>query len=151
MAYGTEDIRNLALVGHAASGKTTLTEALLVAAGRIATAGSVENGTPVSDFEPLEKDKQRSLDAALVSFDWHGCHINLFDTPGSPDFLGQAVAVLPAVETAVGVVNAQTGIEPVTVSMMGRAAERHLCRLIVVNCIDAVQNQVIESIIFGLT
>ncbi len=137
MAHTTQDIRNIALVGHAASGKTTLTEALLLAAGRIAIPGSVEKGTTVSDFDPLERETQHSLDAALVGIPWDGCRINLFDTPGFPDFLGQAVAVLPAVETAAVVVNAQAGIESVTLRIMERAAELGLCRLLIVNRIDA--------------
>lgn len=137
MSYGTADIRNLALVGHAASGKTTLTEALLAAAGRIGAAGDVARGNTISDFDPLEKDKGHSLDTALVSFDWAGRHINLLDTPGAPDYLGKAVATLPAVETAAIMVNARAGIESVTIRMMQRAAERGLCRLIVVNRIDA--------------
>ena len=137
MAYTTTDIRNIALVGHAASGKTTLTEALLVAAGRIPVAGEIERGNTVCDFDVLEQEKGHSLDAALVSFDWEGCHVNLLDTPGSPDFLGKAVAALPAVETAAVVVNARAGIEMVTTRIMRRAEERGLCRLIIVNGIDA--------------
>jgi len=137
MTYGTEDIRNLALVGHAASGKTALTEALLVEAGRIGAAGDVAKGNTVSDFDPLEKDKGHSLDTSLVSFDWEGCHINLLDTPGAPDYLGKAVSALPAAETAAVVVNARAGIEPVTIRMIRRASERGLCRLIIVNRIDA--------------
>jgi elongation factor G len=123
-------------VGHAAAGKTTLVEALLAAAGRISIMGDVTKGNTVCDFDPLEKEKGHSLDAALASFDWHGCHINLLDTPGAPDYLGKAIAVLPAVETAAVVVNARTGIEPVAIRMMLRAAERGLCRLIIVNRID---------------
>lgn len=137
MAYGTEDIRNIALVGHATSGKTTLVEALLEAAGAVQTAGDVTRGNTVCDFDPLEKEKGHSLDTALVSFDWHGCHINLLDTPGAPDFLGKAVVALPAVETAAVVVNARSGIESVTRRMMERATERDLCRLIIINRIDA--------------
>jgi elongation factor G len=72
-----------------------------------------------------------------VSFDWGGCHINLLDTPGAPDYLGKAVVALPAVETAAVVVNARSGIESVTRRMMERATERGLCRLIIVNRIDA--------------
>jgi elongation factor G len=136
MTYETVDIRNIAIVGHAASGKTTLVEALLAAAGRIGTMGDVAKGNTVCDFDPLEKEKGHSLDAALVSFDWHGCHINLLDTPGAPDYLGKSIAVLPAVETAAVVVNARTGIEPVAIRMMLRAAERGLCRLIIINRID---------------
>ena len=137
MAYGTTDIRNIALVGHAAAGKTTLVEALLAATGRIPTAGDVAKGNTVCDFDPLEQDKGHSLDTALVSFDWRDCHINLLDTPGAPDYLGKAVATLPAVETAAVVVSARDGIEAVTTRMMLRAAERGLCRLIIVNRIDA--------------
>ena len=88
MTYGTEDIRNIALVGHTASGKTTLVEALLAAAGRITATGDVARGNTVCDFDPLEREKGHSLDTALVSFDWDGCHVNLLDTPGAPDFLG---------------------------------------------------------------
>jgi len=137
MAYSTGDIRNIALVGHAAAGKTTLAEALLAAAGCITAAGDVAKGSTVCDFDPLEREKGHSLDTALVSFAWDGRHINLLDTPGAPDFLGKAVAVLPAVETVAVVINARAGIEPVTTRMMQRAAERGLCRLIIVNRIDA--------------
>jgi elongation factor G len=136
MAYATTDIRNLALVGHAAAGKTTLIEALLAAAGRIPEPGSVAKGNTVCDFDPLEIEKGHSLDTALVSFDWHGSHINLIDTPGAPDFLGKAVAALPAVETAAVVISARDGIESVSTRVMRRAAERGLCRLIIVNGID---------------
>jgi len=136
MAYATTDIRNLALVGHAAAGKTSLVEALLAAAGRIPAAGDIAAGNTICDFDPLEIEKGHSLDTALVSFDWHDCHINLLDTPGAPDYLGKAVAALPAVETAALVVNARNGIESVSTRMMTRAAERGLCRLIIVNGID---------------
>jgi elongation factor G len=112
MTYGTADIRNIALVGHAAAGKTMLAEALLAAAGCISTTGDVVRGNTVCDFDPLEKEKGHSLDTALVSFDWRNCHINLIDTPGAPDYLGKAVAALPAVEAAAVVVNARSGIEP---------------------------------------
>ncbi len=92
MAYTTGDIRNIAFVGHTASGKTTLIEALLASAGRIAQAGEVSRGNTVCDFDPLEKERGHSLDTALVSLDWRGCHINLLDTPGAADTLGKAVA-----------------------------------------------------------
>ena len=137
MAYATTDIRNIALVGHAAAGKTSLIEALLAAAGRIPEAGDVTKGTTVCDFDPLEIEKGHSLDAALVSFDWQDAHVNLIDTPGAPDYLGKAVAVLPAVETAAVVISARNGIESVSTRVMRRAAERGLCRLIIVNGIDA--------------
>lgn len=135
-AYTTEDIRNIALTGHGGAGKTTLIEALLYKAGAINSMGSVEKGTTVSDFDPQEKSHQHSLDSAVVSMDYHGGHINLVDTPGYPDFVGRALAVLPAVETCAVVINAQNGIELTTLKMMQVAGERHLDRLIIVNKID---------------
>ena len=135
--YNAEDVRNIALVGHAGSGKTTLVEALLAAAGTIPAAGSVAKGTTVCDFDPLEKELQHSLDSAITSLTAHGKHINIIDTPGYPDFMGRSVSVLPAVETAAVVINAQAGIESVTQRIMKAADNRHLCRLIIVNQIDA--------------
>ena len=135
--YNAEDVRNLALVGHAGSGKTTLVEALLAATGVIPAPGSITRGTTVCDSDPLEKELQHSLDAGITSLEAHGKHINLIDTPGYPDFLGRSISVLPAVETAVIVVNAQAGIEAVTQRMWKAADNRNLCRMIVVNQIDA--------------
>ncbi|HET8701987.1 MAG TPA: elongation factor G [Nitrococcus sp.] len=135
--YATENVRNIALVGHAGAGKTTLVESLLAVAGAVASPGSVERGTTVSDADPLEKSIHHSISASVVGLDWKGAHINFIDTPGSPDFLGQALAVLPAVETAALVVNAQTGIERTARQMMQIAGERGLCRLIIINRIDA--------------
>jgi elongation factor G len=127
----------VALFGHGASGKTTLTEALLHAAGAINVKGSVERGSTVSDFDPLEKEFGHSLQSSLVSFDWQDAHIHLIDTPGYPDFAGQAVGALAAVDTALVVVNAQTGIELATERMFRAAGARGLCRMLVINKIDA--------------
>lgn len=135
--YNAEDVRNIALVGHAGAGKTTLVEALLAATGVIATPGSVARGTTVCDYDPLEKEHRHSLDIGITSFNTNAKHINLLDTPGFPDFLGRSISVLPAVETAAVVINAQTGIERVTQRMMTVAKDRQLCRLIIVNKIDA--------------
>ena len=135
--YSTESIRTIALVGHTGAGKTTLAEALLAKAGAIAAAGSVERGNTVCDFDPLEKLYKHSLYSALVNFAWKNVHIHLIDTPGSPDFMGQAIGALAAVETAVIVLNAETGIQLATDRMLKWAAKRNLCRMIVVNRIDA--------------
>ncbi len=135
--YNAEDVRNIALAGHAGAGKTTLVEALLAATGVISAPGSVAKGTTVCDFDPLEKELQHSLDSAVTSFNAHGKHVNLIDTPGYPDFLGRSLSVLPAVETAAVVINAQAGIEPVTQRVMRAAENRNLCRIIIVNQIDA--------------
>ncbi|MFO1349450.1 MAG: elongation factor G [Gammaproteobacteria bacterium] len=137
MAYTTESIRNIALIGNGASGKTTLTEALLFHAGRISTMGSVEKKNTISDFDAQEKEHLHSLDSGIVNFDYGGVHVNLIDTPGFPDFIGQAISALAAVETAAMVINAQAGIENVTRRLMDAAKELRLCRLIIINKIDA--------------
>ncbi len=129
------DIRNLALLGHAGSGKTTLVEALLAAAGEIGAAGSVERGDTVADFDPQEKAMGHSLHAALVHLEWAGHWINLLDTPGLPDLSGRAVIALPAVDTAAIVINAAAGIESGTRRMMDAAKGK--CRMIVINKLDA--------------
>ncbi|PPE69354.1 elongation factor G [Caldimonas thermodepolymerans] len=134
---GTASLRTLALVGAAASGKTSLAEALLHRAGTIGAPGSLERGTTVSDFDPLERKFQHSLNASVMHLHHRDTRIHLIDTPGSPDFLGQSMTALEAVETAAVVVNAVAGIEPMTRRMMDWAARRGLCRLLVVNRIDA--------------
>ncbi len=133
-----ESIRCVALVGHAQSGKTSLAEALLQASGAIATAGSVERGDSQCDFDPLEREYRHSLASALVHFCYGAAEVNLVDTPGSPDFVGQALPALAAVDTALVLVDAQAAaVEPSTRRMMAWAAERGLCRMRVVNKIDA--------------
>ena len=130
------NIRAVALVGHGAAGKTSLAEALLVATGAIKSKGSVEKGSTVCDADPLEKELGHSLNSALVGFEYDGVRVHLTDTPGYPDFAGQAIGALAAVDTALVVVNAQTGIELSTERMMKWAGDRGLCRMIVVNKID---------------
>src|SRR5437016_12746024 len=98
--FATQNIRTIALVGHGASGKTTLAEALLLKSGAIMTPGTVERGTTVSDFDPLEKTYQHSLRASIVHFQTGDTRVHLIDTPGYPDFIGHAVGALDAVETA---------------------------------------------------
>src|SRR5690242_3946136 len=135
--YATEKIRTVAWVGDGGAGKTTLVEALLAKAGAIQAAGSVERGSTVSDFDPLEKTYQHSLRASLVHLEADGTRIHMIDTPGYPDFIGQAIGALDAVETAAIVVNASSGVQMIAARMMEWAAARKLCRLVVVNKIDA--------------
>jgi elongation factor G len=130
-------IRTVALVGHGAAGKTTLAESLLAATGAISGRGSVEKGNTVCDFDPVEKDFGHSLQSAVCSVEWAGTHIHIVDTPGYPDFAGQAIGALAAVDTALVVINAQTGIELSTERMFNLAGQRGLCRMIVINRIDA--------------
>ena len=99
--------------------------------------GSVERGTTASDFDPLEKSYQHSLRSSLLHFESNGTRVHLIDTPGFPDFIGQSIGALDAVETAAVVVSAQSGIEMITSRMMDWAAKRQLCRLVIINKIDA--------------
>ena len=131
------NLRTVALVGHGAAGKTTLVETLLASAGAIASRGSVEKGNTVCDYDPQEKELGHSINSAIVNFNWLDAQIHLVDTPGYPDFAGQAIGALAAVDTALIVINAQTGIELSTERMMKLAAARNLCRMIVINKIDA--------------
>ena len=135
--FAIENIRTIALVGQSGSGKTTLAEALLAHAGAVPSAGSVERGSTVCDYTPLEKTYQHSLKLAVASFEADQHRIHLLDTPGYPDFLGHALPALAAVETAAIVVNAQNGIEMMTGRFMRWAAKRGLDRLVIVNKIDA--------------
>lgn len=134
---GPAGIRTLALVGQTAAGKTSLVEAMLHQAGAIGAPGSLERGTTVTDFDPMERKAQHSLNSALVHLTHHDTRIHVIDTPGYPDFVGQSMTALEAVETAAVVVSATNGIEMMTARMMEWAQQRHLCRMIVVNKIDA--------------
>jgi elongation factor G len=129
--------RTVALVGPSAAGKTSLAEALLWKAGAVGAPGSVERGSTVSDQDPLEKRALRSLNTTLVHFEHRDITTHLVDTPGAPDFLGQSLPALEAVETAAIVINASTGVEPMAVRMMEYAKQRERDRIIVVNKIDA--------------
>lgn len=136
-SYTTADIRNLALVGHAGCGKTTLAEQLLVKAGVKGDAGTIERGDSASDFDALERQYQHSLDSALLYFPINDTRVHLIDTAGHPDFRGQTLAAMSAVETAAVVINAANGIEMSTRRLMRRARQRRLCRMIIINRIDA--------------
>jgi elongation factor G len=136
MAHKTEDIRNLALVGNAAAGKTLLAEALLYKAGAIRVMGELTRGTTVCDSDPMERELQHSIDTAVCHFDLQGRRVNLIDTPGYVDLLGRSQSVLGAVETAVVVVDAQCGIGIATRRITETAIQRGLDRIIVINKID---------------
>ena len=137
MGYATSGIRNIALVGPAGAGKTSITETLLLQAGATRARGSLARGTTVSDFDPQEKRLQHSLDTAICSFTADGTRINLIDTPGYADFLGKTLSVLEAVEAVAVVVSAVAGMDTLTQRLMDFARERGLCRLIIINKIDS--------------
>jgi elongation factor G len=129
-------IRNVALVGHRGSGKTSLNEALLYEAGAINRLGSVTDGTTVSDSAPDEKAREMSIAGSLASFHWDGRKINLIDTPGEPSFIADALAALRVCEGAVFVVNGVMGVEVSTDRLWQRAEELGLSRLLFVNMLD---------------
>lgn len=129
-------MRNLCLCGHTGSGKTTLCERLLYGAGVISRMGTVEEGNTVSDFTDEEREHRHSLQPSVMHFDHEGHHVNLIDTPGMADFIGNAIACFPAVETVVVVVDAVKGIESETRRLMKVATDRKLPRMILINKID---------------
>ena len=129
-------IRNVALVGHRGSGKTSVNEALLFSAGSINRLGSVADGTTVSDSAADEKAREMSISAGLSSFRWDDRKINLIDTPGEPSFVADALAALRVVEGAVFVVNGVMGVEVSTSRLWERASELGLARIVFVNMLD---------------
>jgi elongation factor G len=129
-------IRNVALVGHRGSGKTSVNEALLFSAGAINRLGSVADGTTVSDSAADEKAREMSISASLSSFRWDDRKINLIDTPGEPSFMADALAALRVVEGAVFVINGVMGVEVTTSRLWERAAGLGLARIVFVNMLD---------------
>src|SRR5436190_3975352 len=129
-------IRNVALVGHRGSGKTSVNEALLFEAGATNRLGSVVDGTTVSDSAADEKAREMSISASVSSFRWQDRKINLIDTPGEPSFVADALAALRVCEGAVFVVNGVMGVEVSTERLWQRAQALGLSRLIYVNMLD---------------
>lgn len=136
MHHPADRIRNVALVGHRGSGKTSLNEALLFQAGALNRLGSVQDGTTASDAEPDEQQRQMSISASLASFSWQDRKINLLDTPGEPSFVADALGSLRVCEAAVFVVNAVMGVEVNTQRLWTRAEELDIARLVFVNMLD---------------
>jgi elongation factor G len=136
MHKAADRIRNVALVGHRGSGKTSLHEALLFQAGVVSRLGSVVDGTTFSDSEPDEKARQMSIGATVSSFEWLGRRVNLFDTPGDSSFIADALGALRVCESAVFVVNAVMGVEVQTSRLWTRAQELDMARLVFVNMLD---------------
>src|SRR6266536_1733674 len=129
-------IRNVAVVGHRGTGKTSLVEAMLFQAGKINRLGSVEQGSTVSDWDDDEQRRQMSLAASICHLEWQGRKINLIDTPGDAGFQGDAIAALRVVEGALFAVSAVMGVEVQTTRRWKRADERGLSRVIALNMLD---------------
>jgi elongation factor G len=129
-------IRNVALIGHRGSGKTSLAEALLYEAGVVNRLGRVADGSTVFDFEPDEQEREMSIDATVASFEYGDRKINLIDTPGDPSFIADTLGALRVVDAAVVVVNAVMGVEVHTERLWDRARQEGLARLVFVNMLD---------------
>ncbi len=136
MALEPGKIRNVAVVGHRGTGKTSLVEALLFQAGATNRLGTVESGSTVSDWDEDEQRRQMSLSASICHLEWQDRKINLLDTPGDPGFQGDAIAALRVVEGALFVVSAVMGVEVQTSRHWARAEEADLSRVVFVNMLD---------------
>jgi len=133
----TGDIRNIVLLGHGGSGKTSLAEAMLHKTGATNRLGSVDDKSSICDYYDEEKEHQHSIQSAIVHVKHAGKQINIIDTPGYPDFIGPAIKALPAAETAVIVISAAAGIETNTRKMFELTAKANMPRMIVINKMDA--------------
>ena len=134
--YGTEAIRNIALVGHGGSGKTTLSELFLFTASETTRIGTVEEGNTISDYTPNEVEKQISISTGLMHLEWNNNKINLLDTPGFSDFIGEVKASLKVCETAAIVVKSAEGVEVGTESALEIMKEYETASSIIVNKVD---------------
>jgi elongation factor G len=144
-----ENVRDIALVGHRAAGKSSLADALLFEARAVPRMGSVDDGTSVADEDEEEHKHHFSIDTHVLHADHDGKHLNILDAPGSPDFIGAALEALSAVETAVVVVSAVNGVEMNTRKMFNEAGTLGLSRAIIVNKIDAEKvdlNAIVQNI-----
>jgi elongation factor G len=143
------DIRNIALVGHTASGKTTLGEAILLKAGITSRLGNVDDGSSMLDYDEESKDRKHSVESSLFYCEHQGKLLNFIDTPGTPDYCGQALAGLIGADIAMAVVNASSGMGINTRRMMNAAGRFGLARMIAVTRIDA-ENLNLEELLNGL-
>src|ERR671933_396287 len=135
-AYEPEKIRNVAVVGHRGTGKTSLIEAMLFQAGAVNRLGTVEQGSTVADWDEDEQRRQMSLSASLCHLEWQGRKINLIDTPGDPGFQGDAIAALHVVEGVLFTVSGVMGVEVQTSRLWKRADQLGLARVLFVNMLD---------------
>ena len=134
--YDTGDLRNLAVVGHGASGKTTLVEAMLVLGKEVNRMGTIETGTTVSDYHPGEKERQISIHSTPLHMEWDQKKFNIIDSPGYSDFIGESISSLAVVDMAVVTIHAVNGIEVGTETMWGNATELGIPKVLVVNGLD---------------
>lgn len=138
--YQPERIRNVVLLGHSGSGKTTLAETMLFETGTIRRKGSVLQKTTASDYHEIEKEKGKSVFSTFLNLDWRGDKINLFDTPGTSDYIGEVVGALRVADTALFVLNAENGVEVQTEALWKYTAKYRIPSLLIVNKPDSPQS-----------
>jgi len=134
--YHTEQLRNVVLLGHGGSGKTSLAEAMLYSSGAINRMGAVEDGTTVSDYDEEERRRHISLNLAVVPVEWKGHKINVLDTPGYTDFVGEAKSAVRVADAALIVIDAVSGVEVGTELVWKFADEHNIPRVVVINKIN---------------
>ncbi len=144
-----ESIRNVILCGHGSSGKTTLADSFLTLTNTVSGAPSVEDGSSICDFDPEEKTHKYSIESAAIHFKHGGKSFHMLDTPGYPDFIGQVIGPMHAVDTALIVVNASSGIEVNTRRVFDEAGKAGLGRMIVLNKLDS-DNLEFQNIVDGI-
>lgn len=137
ISYETKDIRTIVLLGHGASGKTSLIESMLFKSGATTRLGSVEDGTSVADYDVETREKKHTIDSSILYLTWKDCEINLIDTPGYPDFIRDTITSLAAVETTLITISAIEGIQVNTRKLWDMACQKRLAKIIVVTKIDA--------------
>lgn len=143
------DIRNMAVIGHGASGKTSLLEAILFKTGTTSRMGSVDEGTSIADYEQEERERKFTISSKLLPCQWQGKTINAVDTPGYPDFISHTICALNVVETAILTVSATSGIQVNTRKVWSLSKDRGLARLVVVTKVDGENvefDRLLESI-----
>ena len=136
MSLSSAEIRNVAIVGHNGTGKTTLLEHMLFNAGVISRAETVESGKTVSDYTDEEIEKGISIHASLSSFTWNGKTLNILDTPGTADFVGEVVASFRAAESSLMVIDARSGVQIETIKLWRRLNNRNMPRIVFLNKMD---------------
>lgn len=145
-AYDVDHLRNVALVGHQGSGKTTLAEAMLYAAGATNRLGTVEEGTTVSDYHPSERERQMSVFTSLLHAEWEQHKINILDSPGYLDFISEVITALKVADTALFVIDAAEGIQVGTEQAWRYCAETGTPSMFVLNKLDQEKSDFAEAV-----
>lgn len=138
--YESNKVRNVAILGHTGSGKTTLAETMIFESGTSRKRGSIESNNSLSDYHDIEKEKQKSIYGSLLHLDWRGTKINLFDTPGSTDFYGQIAESFSVADIAMFVLNSESGVEIGTETFWDAAEKEGIPAMIVVNKLDSLNS-----------